>query len=124
MADRTSAETRLKEAQNLAISAELLNYCDAQRAYIDSCESRDELRQMGRHLAREARRRRLLPETLLLAMQIAGCHRSHEFYGEKAYDGLTRYHETLAELLFFFFGPESRPAERRMAPRKGGPKGK
>jgi len=123
VAERTSAETRLKEAQNLAISAELLNYCDAQRAFIDSGESRDEVRQFGRHLAREARRRRILPETLLLAMQIAGCHRSHEFYGEKAYDALSRYHETLAELLFYFFGPESRPAERRMSPRSKRPKG-
>ena len=114
--ERTSAERRLKEAQNLAISVELLAFCEAQRAFIDSGTGEDGLHTCGRQLAREARRRRIEPQSLLLAMRIGGCYRSDDF-DPNAGERLSRYFAALSSLLTSYYGAESRPAERRMTPR-------
>lgn len=117
MTDRTSAERRLKEAQNLAISHELLAYCDAQDEFVARGENEPALQAASRALARELRRRRCQPEVLLLAIEIAGGTRSAHLYGEHRRDGLARYHAALKMLLHYYHGAEARPSERRIGPR-------
>jgi hypothetical protein len=113
--ERPSAQRRLKEAQNLAISTELLEYCEAQHAFIDNGTDEEPLRLCAQHLAREARRRLLEPQTLLLAMQIGECYRSRELAMES--ERHARYLLALDAVLTSFYGSESRPGERRMGMR-------
>lgn len=117
MTDTRNSNQWLGEAQNLAFSGELLAFCDAQHAFIDRNVDEDAVRQKGVALAREARRRRLPPETLLLAMELGGCYRSSQL--ENCADPVParRYFRTLHYLLASYYGSESRPAERRLAPR-------
>lgn len=115
---RASAARRLKEAQNLAISVELLAFCDVQRPFVDADTGKDELHRLARLLAREARRRRLEPQTVLLAMRIAGCYRGVDVYPSTP-ERHTRYVVALRFVLAAFYGSESLPSERRDTPRKG-----
>lgn len=117
MTDTHSSHQWLSEAQSLAFSAELLDFCDAQHAFIDRAVDEEVVRQKAVGLAREARRRRLPPETLLLAMQLGGCYRSGQLDNLAEPERARRYFTTLHYLLASYYGSASRPAERRLAPR-------
>ena len=116
MTDYRGAGARLKEALSLSSSRALLAFCDDQRRYIDQNADEEQVRASAVNLAREARRRRLSPESVLLAMQLGGCYRSCTLYS-LASDLTMRYFRSLRMLLASYFGSESRPAERRLAPR-------
>lgn len=116
--ERDSAAQRLEAAKNLAFSPEMLEFCDVQHRFVDHGEAhRDALVAVARVLAREARRRRLLPETILFAMRIAGCYRAGDLYPQ-AMEQSSRCTSALNALLHAYHGSESRPSERRSIERK------
>ena len=65
------------------------------------------MREKGAALAREARRRRMQPEGILLAMQCGGCYRSQSI-GDGAPALSKRYSLALGYVLSAFFAPISR----------------
>lgn len=117
MTDTHGSHQWLSEAQHLAFSAELLAFCDAQHAFIDHGVDEEVVRQKAVGLAREARRRRLEPQVLLLAMELGGCYRSGQLDSHADPEPARRYFTTLHYLLDSYYGSASRPAERRFAPR-------
>ena len=117
MGERASAEQRLREAQNLAFSVELLAFCEVQRHFIESGEGEEETQARAAFLARESRRRRHDPQSILLAMRIGGCYRSGDV-GTDQPERYSRYFRVLHHVLSSYYGSESRPAERRLTERK------
>ena len=107
MSEEHDEARKLREAQALGFSLELLAYCEAQRSFIDTAENEDAVRLKGAALAREARRRRMQPEGILLAMQCGGCYRSQSI-GEGAPDRSKRYSIALGHVLAAYYAPVSR----------------
>ena len=96
-----NSKLQWEEAENLANSDLLSSFCDKQRAYIERGDEEDHLDVLTRTLAREARRRRLLPEVVLLAMHIAGCYRLHATLADELQ--AFRYMRSLDMLLRCYF---------------------
>jgi hypothetical protein len=90
-----------EEAENLANSNLLSSFCEAQRAFIENGDAAEALDDLSRALAHEARRRRLLPEVILLAMHIAGCYRLHASLADEVQ--AARYMRSLDLLLRCYF---------------------
>jgi hypothetical protein len=95
----------------------LLAFCDAQHVFIDRNVDEEVAREKAVGLTREVRRRRLPPETLLLAMELGGCYRSGQLDSHANPEPARRYFTTLHYLLASYYGSASRPAERRLTPR-------
>lgn len=111
-----------ESAESLAFSPELQAFCDAQQLFIAGKLDEHTMRDRATRLAREARRRRLTPEVLLLAMELGGCYRSHTVGEDR--EQSSRYFSTLHYLLSTFYDSAARPADRRLAPRNSaGPRG-
>lgn len=118
MPDRRSDLSAFKSAESLAFAPELQAFCDAQLQFIDGTLDESTMRDRAILVAREARRRRLTPEALLLAMELGGCYRSHMVRDNP--ERSSRYFSTLHYLLSTFYDSAARPADRRLAPRDGG----
>lgn len=107
MSQELDEALKLREAQALGFSRELLAFCEAQRSFIDTGENEDAVRMAGTDLAREARRRRIQPEGILLAMQCGGCYRSQSI-GDGAPKLSKRYSRALGHVLAAYFAPVAR----------------
>jgi hypothetical protein len=95
-------------------------FCDAQLGYIEGTVDEARMGHCAAALAREARRRRLQPEVLLMAMELAGCQRSHDVREDDRRS--KRYFVCLHQLLSAYFDSSSRPADRRLSPRGHAPR--
>ena len=107
MSDELDEACKLREAQALGFSVELLAFCEAQRSFIDTGLDEVTVRDRGEALAREARRRRMQPEGILLAMQCGGCYRSQSI-GDGAPQLSKRYSAALGYVLAAYYAPVSR----------------
>ncbi len=99
-----SAAAKLREAQALAFTVELQRFCEVQRHFIETGEGEALLPDVCAHLALAARRRRILPEGILLAMQLGGCYRNTSVNAEGV-DRSGRYFAALSSLLTAYFDP-------------------
>ena len=107
MSQERDEAIKLREAQALGFSRELLAFCEVQRSFIDTAENEDAVCLAAADLAREARRRRIQPEGILLAMQCGGCHRSQSI-GDGAPELSRRYSLALGHVLAAYFAPVAR----------------
>ncbi len=107
MSEELDEAQKLREAQALGFSRELLAFCEAQRSFIDTGENERAVQECATALSREARRRRMQPEGILLAMQCGGCYRSQSI-GEGAPELSKRYSTALGHVLAAYFAPVSR----------------
>ena len=94
-------------------------FSEAQHAYVDGQLDQESMVRCAATLAREARRRRLPPETMLFAMELAGCYRSERVREDR--DRSTLYFTTLASLLSSYYDSAARPADRRITHRETKP---
>lgn len=99
-----TAAAKLREAQALAFTLELQRFCEVQRHFVETGEGEESLRDACAHLALAARRRRILPEGVLLAMQLGGCYRNTSINPDGG-DRSSRYFAALSSLLTAYFDP-------------------
>lgn len=99
-----TASAKLREAQALAFTLELQRFCEVQRHFIESGDGEDLLPDVCAHLALAARRRRILPEGILLAMQLGGCYRNISVNPDGP-ERSGRYFAALSCLLTAYFDP-------------------
>ena len=101
-----TASHRWGELEAFAFSPEFARFCLAQAAFVVEGVSEAFTRDSARHIAIDARRRRLTPADLLIAKKIAGCKRSPDL-DDRAH--WSRYHRTLHWLLAAYHAPLGEP---------------